>query len=129
MRHLRSRLGPLLISASLVWLSGCNQKKAPPSKLEEARYLYNGTCARCHGLDGKSGFVALGGKQPQNLTDPSFQRARSDAELAEVITHGKGAMPAFGKLYRPEEIQALVEVVRSFDASRKAPPASSGSPP
>jgi mono/diheme cytochrome c family protein len=118
-----------LISGSLVWLSGCNQQKEPPSKLEEARYLYNGTCARCHGLDGKSGFVALGGKQPQNLTDPSFQRARSDAELVEVITHGKGAMPAFGKLYRPEEIQALVEVVRSFDASRRAPAASSGSPP
>jgi mono/diheme cytochrome c family protein len=128
-RFLPSGLTRLLISAGLVWLSGCNQKKAPPTKLEEARYLYNGTCARCHGVDGKSGFVALGGAQPQNLTDPQFQRARSDADLVAVITHGKGAMPAFGKLYRPEEIQALVEVIRGFDPTRKIPPASSGSPP
>jgi mono/diheme cytochrome c family protein len=126
-RFLPSGLIGLLISAGLVWLAGCSQKKAPPSKLEEARYLYNGTCARCHGLDGKSGFVALGGKEPQNLTDPEFQRARSDADLVTVITHGKGAMPGFGKLYRPEEIQALVEVIRGFDPTRKAPAASSGS--
>ncbi len=129
MRFLPSGLVRLLIPAGLVWLSSCNQKEAPPSKLEEARYLYNGTCARCHGLDGKSGFVALGGKPPQNLTDPEFQRTRSDADLVAVITHGKGAMPAFGKLYRPEEIQSLVEVIRGFDATRKALPASSGSQP
>lgn len=112
-----------------MWLAGCNQKKAPPSKLDEARYLFSSTCARCHGVDGKSGFVALGGKPPQNLTDPAFQRARSDADLVEAITHGKGAMPAFGKLYRPEEIEGLVEVIRGFDATRKVPPASSGSQP
>ncbi len=129
-RFLPSGLVGLLISAALVWLAGCNQKKAPPSKLEEARYLFSSTCARCHGLDGKSGFVALGGKPPQNLTDPAFQRARSDADLVEAITHGKGAMPAFGKLYRPEEIKGLVEVIRGFDATRTVPPASfSGSQP
>jgi mono/diheme cytochrome c family protein len=128
-RLLPPALVTLLISAGLLWLAGCNQKKAPPSKLDEARYLYSGTCARCHGLDGKSGFVSLGGKPPQNLTDPAFQRARSDADLVEVITHGKGAMPAFGKLYRPEEIQGLVEVIRGFDPTRKPAPASSGSQP
>lgn len=126
---LRYRSLILSLSALALGLAGCNREKAPPSQLEQARYLYNNSCARCHGIDGKSGFLSLGGKTPQDFTRPEFQRSRSDAEIADAITHGKGAMPPFGKLYRPEEIQALVQVVRGFDASRKAAPASSGSQP
>jgi mono/diheme cytochrome c family protein len=51
---------------------------------------------------------------PRNHTDGAYMNSRTDAELLEVIRHGKGAMPAWGSVLSEEEIQAVLKHVRSL---------------
>ncbi len=71
----------------------------------DARALYKTHCAECHNPErlGAMGPALL----PQNL-----KRLRKKAAV-EVITNGRAAtqMPPFGDKLKPEEIQALVELV------------------
>ena len=53
---------------------------------------------------------ALGAK---DLASSEVQK-KSDAELTEVITKGKGKMPAFGAKLKPEEIKQLVAYIRAI---------------
>jgi mono/diheme cytochrome c family protein len=119
----------LLFIVALAGAAGCSKKQEKADPLAEARMLYAGACARCHGMDGKSGLASLGGTAPRNLADPAFQKARTDQQLLEVIANGKGAMPGFGKLYRPEELTGLVQVVRGFNLEASPAPSGTGSPP
>lgn len=70
-------------------------------------------CAACHGSNG-AGQTTMG----KNLKVPDFASAgvqkQSDAELAEIITKGKGRMPSYdGKLTR-DQIDGLVKHIRMF---------------
>jgi len=38
----------------------------------------------------------------------------SDAELTAVIGDGKGAMPAYGKSLKPDQVKDLLAYIRSF---------------
>ena len=38
----------------------------------------------------------------------------TDAELTQIITDGKGKMPAYGKKMTPAEIESLVAVIRTM---------------
>ena len=51
-----------------------------------------------------------------NLQSVEWQTSHDDQAIAEIITAGKGAMPAFGGELRPEAIQALVTLVRGLHA-------------
>jgi mono/diheme cytochrome c family protein len=39
---------------------------------------------------------------------------QSDAELAEVITKGRGKMPAFGAKLKPDDVTKLVAYIRGM---------------
>ena len=62
-------------------------------------------CVICHGEAGKGG-MAMGGPVP-DITSAHWQSRAKDAEIADVILHGKGRMPSFTL-----EEKALRDLVR-----------------
>jgi cytochrome c6 len=69
-------------------------------------------CAMCHGQDGGGSEVGKSMNVP-DLRLPALQKL-PDAELAQVISNGKGGMPSFKNSLSPDEIHALVTHIRSL---------------
>ena len=89
-----------------------NPLVSTPEHLEKGRELYlrKGFCSACHGRDGKglgSGvdYSRLRGALPRDLTDPAWQRARTDGELLWILRNGsqETAMASFVPLVLDEE--------------------------
>jgi mono/diheme cytochrome c family protein len=79
---------------------------------QDAATLYKSKCAACHGADGTG--TPMGKKiGVRDLTSADVQKM-SDAELTDIITNGKGKMPAFGKSLKAEDIQGLVAYIRAL---------------
>ncbi|MBK5259212.1 MAG: cytochrome c [Thermoanaerobaculia bacterium] len=71
---------------------------------------FKAKCAMCHGADGKKENKAMGIKP---LTSPEVQK-KTDKELIDITTGGKGKMPAYKGKLSEVEIQGLVEHIRSL---------------
>src|SRR5882757_6007020 len=67
-------------------------------------------CAMCHGQDGGGSEVGKSMNVP-DLRAPVVQKL-PDAELAKVISNGKGGMPPFKNSLGEEQIHALVAHIR-----------------
>jgi len=75
--------------------------------------VYKTNCVLCHAADGSGNSPsgkALGAK---DLASSEGQK-KTDAELAEIISQGKGKMPAFGKKLKTDDIQQLVSYIRAL---------------
>ena len=94
----------VLFSASSVWAHG--QEKAT------ARATFQTKCAMCHGPDG-AGSEAGKSLNVPDLRSPEVQKL-PDAELAKVISEGKGGMPPFKGSLSEAQIHAMVTYVRSL---------------
>lgn len=79
--------------------------------LAHGEAVYVNYCARCHG---KSGDLAIAGAKNLQLS-----MLDKNAQL-QLITAGKGAMPAFGKVLSPEEIMATVAYIKASLAGQNA---------
>jgi len=106
------------------------------SQLRTGRELYRAACVACHGADGAGAPQTLiGFKKPQ--TFPDFSQCDQTApeywrDWKAVIRDGGPArgfseiMPAFAGVFTPEQIDKLVQYLRSFcsqtDKSRTWPP-------
>jgi mono/diheme cytochrome c family protein len=66
----------------------------------------------CHGQDGAGSAVGKSMNVP-DLRSPVVQKL-SDAELAQVISNGKGGMPPFKGSPSEDQIQDLVTHIRSL---------------
>jgi cytochrome c6 len=78
---------------------------------QDTAATFKSKCAGCHGADGTGS--AMGKKMgAHDFTSADVQKM-SDAELADIITNGKGKMPKYGSL-KPEEIKGLVAYIRSL---------------
>jgi mono/diheme cytochrome c family protein len=83
--------------------------------------VFKAKCVACHGQDG-SGSTAVGKSlKTADLRSAEVQK-KSDTDLIQSITEGKGNMPAFKSALSEDEIQAVLAHVRGFAA--KADPAS-----
>ena len=75
--------------------------------------VFKARCITCHGSDG-SGNTAVGKSlQVADLRSPEVQK-KSDAELTESVSEGKGNMPAFKTILSADEIQAVLKYVRTL---------------
>jgi len=81
---------------------------ASPAFADDAAATYKAKCAMCHGPDGK------GGKMGTRDFASAEVKAETDAQLTDIITKGKGKMPAYGGKLTDADIKALVGQVRSF---------------
>jgi|ERR1700730_651583 cytochrome c6 len=79
--------------------------------------VYKTHCVLCHAPDGSGSSPSGKALKAQDLRSDSAQK-KSDAELAEAISHGRGKMPAFGKKLKPEDIQQLVTFIRALAKSK-----------
>src|SRR5271154_7375866 len=69
-------------------------------------------CAMCHGPDGSGSAVGKSMNVP-DLRAPEVQKL-PDAQLAQIISDGKGGMPSFKGSLSEDQIHALVTYVRSL---------------
>jgi cytochrome c6 len=75
--------------------------------------LYKTRCAACHGADGKGDTAVGKADKIRDLSSADVQQ-QSDADLATVITAGKGKMPASGKSLKSDQVKDLVAYIRSL---------------
>jgi len=73
-----------------------------------AEKTYLQFCGGCHGFNGIAWYV----------NSPSFalreRMHKSDAELADSISNGRGAMPSWENMLLPHQIDALVKFIRTL---------------
>jgi cytochrome c6 len=106
-KHLSFRMG-------LVTLLACGLIAVCSSSAvaQDAAATYKAKCAMCHGPDGKGS--AIGTKMgAHDFTSADVQK-ETDAQLTEIITKGKGKMPAYDGKLKDTEIKDLVAYIRSL---------------
>jgi mono/diheme cytochrome c family protein len=69
-------------------------------------------CAMCHGPDGSGSAVGKSLNVP-DLRSPVVQKL-PDAQLAQIISDGKGGMPSFKSSLSEDQIHSLVTHIRSM---------------
>ncbi|NVJ05878.1 cytochrome c [Myxococcus sp. AM001] len=81
--------------------------------------VWKAKCAVCHGGDGKAR-TKMGQKASiGDMSRPDWQRARTDADLREVIANGdpnNRKMKPFKDKLTPAQIDALVGYIRTMKA-------------
>ena len=90
-----------------------------PSRLHAqtaAPKSYATNCVLCHAADGSGSSPSGKALKAKDLGSKEVQ-AKSDEDLAEVITKGKGKMPAFGNKLKPEQIKELTAYIRTLKKS------------
>lgn len=77
--------------------------------------LYAKHCVLCHGEDGKGKTDIGEGLGTHDFTEKGFQDSISDEKIVKQITDGtKEKMFPFKDKLAPEEIKALVPIIRAF---------------
>jgi len=81
---------------------------ASPAFADDAAATYKAKCAMCHGPEGKGGKMGT-----RDFASPEV-KAETDAQLTDIITKGKGKMPAYGGKLKDTEIKDVVTYVRGL---------------
>lgn len=85
--------------------------------VEAGRTAYTGSCAMCHGVDGKGNGV-FGKATYPNATDLTTGNAKtmSDSQLYWIISNGLSftGMPAFSSQYNSQDIWSIVSYIRTL---------------
>ena len=102
MKHLSFRMGLVTL------LAGIDRCCASSAVAQDAAATYKAKCAMCHGADGK------GGKMGTRDFASAEVKAESDAQLTDIISKGKGKMPAYTGKLKDTEIKDLVAYIRTL---------------
>ncbi len=93
------------------------------SAAASAEAIFQQTCKKCHGLDGK-GQTTVGKKlKVPDFTNPEWQAKNSPSKMKEVIENGvkdkagKELMAPYKNKLTSEEINNLIEYVKKFASS------------
>jgi mono/diheme cytochrome c family protein len=106
----------LLLTFSTGTVACSNSTPAAERSTSDARALFAQACAKCHAEDGTGGLpAAANGPRPVDLTSADWQRSRSDAEIADAIKNGRGAMPPFADVLTTDQINALASYIRALE--------------
>jgi mono/diheme cytochrome c family protein len=98
---------PLLALAILTWSPF--QASASP----DAAAVFKAKCAACHGPDGKGETPAGKAMKVRDLGSAEVQ-GQSDDALYEIVSKGKGKMPAYEKSLGADQCKQLVAEIRKF---------------
>jgi mono/diheme cytochrome c family protein len=123
-----------VLAALVVVLASCGRKPAvkaasiarepasPGYELRLGRLTYQHYCQTCHGETGAGdGFNAFNlDPRPRDISDPAFQKKKTDAELADAIRRGgagvglSALMPPWGHTLSPAQVDQVVLYLRSL---------------
>ncbi len=113
---MRNNLVLVLLLVSIVLL-GAGSNTAFESQGTNPNELFTKHCATCHGRDGRARSLKSRLRRAQDLTDPEWQTKVSDERIFNSIANGRkgrGRMPAWSDRLSEEELNALVNHVRSL---------------
>jgi mono/diheme cytochrome c family protein len=103
------RLVPAALLIGLITLALPSAARAQ----SDGAKTFKTNCTQCHGEDG-SGNTPIGkALKAKDLRSDEVQK-KSDAELTDVITKGRGNMPAWGSKLSAVEIKSLVAYIRQI---------------
>ena len=80
----------------------------------QAQDLFKAKCAACHGADA-SGNTPMGKKLNIRDLHSAEVQSQTDAQLSDIISKGKGKMPAYEKSLTAEQISQLVAFIRELN--------------
>jgi cytochrome c6 len=110
--HMRQNFLRLTALSILAWLLAFALTAAARAQNDVAK-VYKTNCVLCHAADGSGNTTSGKALKAKDLASSEVQK-KSDAELSEVVTKGKGKMPAFGAKLKPDDIKQLLEYIRSM---------------
>lgn len=102
--------------------AGRRPAAAPSYELRLGRQVFQHYCQTCHGETGAGdGFNAFNlDPRPRDLSDPAFQKKKTDAELMDAVRRGgagvglSSMMPPWGRTLSQAEVDEVVRYVRSL---------------
>jgi cytochrome c6 len=74
---------------------------------------FKAKCAMCHGADGAGSTPTGKALKVRDLGSADVQ-GQTDAQLTDIVTNGKGSMPAYKGKLTDEQIKGLVGFIRSL---------------
>jgi mono/diheme cytochrome c family protein len=82
-------------------------------RVEDGQAVYLDRCELCHGPYGAPEMtLPEGARSARDLADPVLQRALSERDLATIVNHGRGGMPAVEPRVTGGELTALMSFIR-----------------
>jgi len=104
----------LFVGLTLFVASIARANPAPDSA--DASATYRTKCVMCHGPDGAGSEVGKSMNVP-DLRSPAVQKL-PNAQLARIISEGKGGMPPFKSSLSEGQIHSLVSHIRTLRAKK-----------
>jgi mono/diheme cytochrome c family protein len=98
---------------TLVGLLCCVVVPSAMQAQSDADKTYKTNCVLCHSADGSGGSPTGKAMHAKDLRSDEVQK-QSDAALAEVISKGRGKMPAFGAKIKADDVTKLVAYIRAL---------------
>jgi cytochrome c6 len=113
-RKLPSRNALALVAGLLITVVTMAASPAAAEDSAAGASVYKSKCVTCHGQDG--GGTAVGKSlQVADLRSEEVQK-KSDADLIQAVSEGKGNMPGFKGDITDDEVHAVVTFVRTLAA-------------
>jgi mono/diheme cytochrome c family protein len=101
------------------WAGEWYWMRSPDQELRVVMGLYNRYCVRCHSIDGR-GVCPI--PDVPDFTDPRWQASRTDPQVVNIVTEGRGAvMPTFRGTLSIEETWAMARYLRRFVPGTEVP--------
>lgn len=104
-----TRARRLLLAAAVLLLSR-------PAMAVSGAELYAKMCASCHGADGRG---SPGLARSFDVSPGVLNLVDGGGLSAGVVTDGRGKMPGFRKVLKPEDVAAVLGYVRGLGAARR----------
>jgi mono/diheme cytochrome c family protein len=86
---------------------------AATTNADDAAALYKAKCAGCHAADGSGNSPAGKAMSVPDLRSADIQK-KTDAQLIDSTTNGKGKMPAYKGKLTDDQIKSLVTYVHTL---------------
>src|ERR1700688_994282 len=102
----------LLLFVGLTFFVGSIVQANPGPDSATSSATFRTKCAMCHGPDGSGSEVGKSMNVP-DLHSPAVQKL-PDAQLAQIISDGKGGMPSFKNSLSEGQVHSLVAHIRSL---------------
>jgi len=105
----------VLILAVIIGVPGSNL--AAGSQASPGKAIFSTKCAICHGQDGSGNTPTGKNLKIKDLRSPEVQHM-SDADLNNVVSKGKGKMPAYEKSLGADKVTQVVAYIRELGRSK-----------